>query len=69
MKTTTAQFHPMRGHVEDGYIIVAPNGNDYTLKNTMRGWVVVNNKDGLPVSGNLQSAHDVSFFVVNGLGY
>lgn len=38
MKTTQDEFHPMRGHVEDGCIIHMRNGDDVTLKNTMRGW-------------------------------
>jgi hypothetical protein len=66
MKTRVQDFHPMRGHVADGCIIVTPSGKEFILKNTMRGWVV-NGPDGLPVSGNLNSANDVAYFIVNGL--
>lgn len=65
-KVHSKDFHTMRGHVEDGKIIIAPSGREYTLKSTMRGWRVVG-PDGLEVSGNLNSAHDVEYFVVNGL--
>lgn len=41
MKTTVDNFHAMRGHVYDGCIIVSPRGKEFTLKNTMRGWVIV----------------------------
>jgi len=66
MKTTTEQFHVMRGHVADGCVIIAPSGKEFTLCSTMRGWEI-RGSDGLPVSGNLPSASDVEFFVVNGL--
>ena len=67
MTTTTVEnFHSMRGHVVDGCIIIAPSGKRFTLKNTMSGWVVVG-PDGVECSGNLKSAHEVEYFVVNGL--
>jgi hypothetical protein len=66
--TTAEQFHAMRGHVIDGCVITAPSGRKFTLKNTLRGWTVYG-PDGLPVSGNLPSAFDVEFFVVNGLAH
>lgn len=66
MKTTTENFHSMRGHVTDGCIIVAPSGKEFTLVNTMKGWQI-NGPDGLPVSGNLPTAIDVEMFVVAGL--
>lgn len=66
MQTTTEQFHTMRGHVADGCKIKSPSGKLFTLKSTMRGWRIIG-PDGLPVSGDLQSAADVEFFVVNGL--
>lgn len=67
MKTTTTNFHSMRGHVADGCIIVAPDGREYTLVNTISGWRIKNAK-GEEITGNLKSAFDVEFFVVNGLG-
>ena len=56
----------MRGHVADGTVIIAPSGKRFTLKNTLRGWVVVG-PDGVECSGTLSSAYDVEYFVVNGL--
>lgn len=66
MKTTSDQFHTMRGHVADGCVIVAPSGKEFVLKSTMTGWMVYG-PDDLPVSGNLRGASEVEFFVVNGL--
>jgi hypothetical protein len=66
MQTTTDSFHTMRGHVTDGCIIVSPSGKRFTLKNTMQGWTIFG-PDGHAVSGNLPTARDVEFFVVNGL--
>lgn len=66
MKIYSDQFTTMKGHVTDGCIIIAPSGKEFTLINTMRGWMV-NGPDGLPCSGNLTSAFDVEYFVVNGL--
>ena len=56
----------MRGHVADGCIIIAPSGKEFTLKNTLKGWMVYG-PDNLPITGYLPSAYDVEFFVVNGL--
>lgn len=66
MKVAQDKFHSMLGHVEDGCIIIAPSGKEFTLKHTMQGWVI-NGPDGLPCSGYLPSAFDVEYFVVNGL--
>ena len=66
MKVQSQNFTPMRGHVDEGCVIVAPSGKEFTLRNTMTGWRVVG-PDGLDCSGNLKSAFDVEFFVVNGL--
>jgi hypothetical protein len=66
MQTTSQDFHTMRGHVADGCVIVAPSGKLFTLRATMKGWMVYG-PDNLPVSGNLPSAFDVEYFVVNGL--
>jgi hypothetical protein len=59
-------FTSMKGHVADGCIVIAPSGKQFTIKNTMKGWQVLGS-DGLPVTGNLSSAFDVEYFVVNGL--
>ena len=66
MQTTSINFHSMRGHVADGCIIIAPSGQQFTLKNTLKGWVVYGPYN-LPISGYLPSAFDVEYFVVNGL--
>ena len=66
MKTRSQDFHSMRGHVANGCIIIAPSGKEFTLKNTLKGWVVCW-PDGSECSGNLPSAFDVEYFVVNGL--
>ena len=66
MKIHSNQFTAMKGHVADGCVIVAPSGKEFTLKNTMRGWIV-RWPDGSDCSGNLPSAFDVEYFVVNGL--
>lgn len=66
MKVKSTEFTMMKGHVADGCVIVAPSGKEFTLVNTMKGWMV-NGSDGLPCSGNLPSAYDVEYFIVNGL--
>ena len=66
MQTTTDQFHTMRGHVADGCTIVASSGKKFTLRATMRGWMIYG-PDNHPASGYLASSADVEFFVVNGL--
>jgi hypothetical protein len=68
MKTTTENFHTMRGHVAEGCVIVAPSGREFTIKNTIKGWMIHDNRDGLAVSGYLPAAVDVERFVVMGLG-
>ena len=60
-------FTAMKGHVSHGQKILAPSGKVYELRNTIAGWNV-NGPDGRPCSGNLTSAADVEFYVVNGLG-
>lgn len=66
MRTEAHNFTAMKGHVIDGQEI-AVDGRIYTLKNTIRGWMIYG-PDGLPISGILPSAHDVECFVVQGLG-
>lgn len=66
MRVQSEKFHPMLGHVENGCVIIAPSGKEFTLRATMVGWEVVG-PDGVPCSGNLMSANDVTWFVVNGL--
>ena len=67
MQTVKSQdFTSMKGHVADGCIVIAPSGKQFTIKNTMRGWQILG-PDKQPVTGNLPSAFDVEYFVVNGL--
>ena len=66
MKVKSTEFTSMKGHVADGCVVIAPSGKQFTIKNTMKGWSVIGS-DGLPCSGNLPSAFDVEYFVVNGL--
>lgn len=68
MRVNARDFTTMKGHVADGCEIVAPDGRVYTLKNTMSGWCV-NDDANTEISGNLKSAFEVEYFVVNGLGY
>jgi len=62
----SSEFTAMKGHVSDGTVIIAPSGKRFTLKNTMKGWTMLG-PDGYPCLGNLTSAADVEYFVVNGL--
>lgn len=66
MRVQSDHFTPMKGHVSNECIIIAPSGKEFTLRSTMTGWRIVG-PDGNDVSGNLRSAFDVECFVVNGL--
>ena len=66
MKVTIDQFTAMKGHVADGCEVVSPQGKVFTIRATMNGWEVIA-PDGFPCSGNLNSAFEVEYFVVNGL--
>jgi hypothetical protein len=66
MIVKSTEFTSMKGHVADDCIIIAPSGRQFTLKNTIKGWTILRG-DGSPCSGILPSAHDVEYFVVNGL--
>ena len=66
MKTTIEQFTSLLGHVCDGCEIVVPSGRVFTIKNTLRGWVIIG-PDGVECSGYLPSYYDVEYFVINGL--
>jgi hypothetical protein len=69
MRVNAKDFTAMKGHVMDGCEIVSTYGKVCTLRNTMHGWMIYDNRDNLPITGNLKSAFDVEYFVVNGLGY
>jgi len=66
MQIKSNEFTAMKGHVADGCIIIAPSGKQFTLKNTLKGWTICY-QDGSECSGNLPSAFDVEYFVINGL--
>ena len=38
MKIKASEFHPMRGHMEDGKEIVLSSGKVLTLKSAWMGW-------------------------------
>ena len=66
MQTTSTDFHSLRGHICDGCVIVAPSGKKFTLKHSLKGWIIYG-PDNLPISGHLPYFYDVEYFVVNGL--
>ena len=66
MQVKSNDFTSMKGHVADGCVVIAPSGKQFTIKSTMKGWQVLGS-DNQPVTGNLPSAFDVEYFVVNGL--
>jgi hypothetical protein len=43
-KTTQAAFHPMLGHVEDGCEIACSNGDTLTVRPSIRGWCLINQR-------------------------
>jgi hypothetical protein len=65
MLVNVDEFTAMKGHVSDGCVIIGRLGERFTLKNTIKGWRVLDDK-GNEISGNLPSAFDVEFFVING---
>jgi hypothetical protein len=67
MRTNAKDFHSMRGHVADGCEIIGIDEKLYTLRNTMRGWLIYDSENK-PVSENLSGAYEVECFVVYGLG-
>ena len=50
-------FHPMRGHVAEGTRVQFESGEELTVRNAMRGWLLVNDKTGVtfgPFDGALE---------------
>lgn len=41
MTTTQSAFHPMRGHLIDGCVVLCDNGDRLTVKSSMLGWSLV----------------------------
>lgn len=66
MRVKSDHFTSMKGHVAEGCVIVAPSGKEFTIKSTMKGWRICW-PDGSEFSGNLNSAWEVEYFVVNAL--
>ena len=60
-------FSSIKGHVAHDCQIIGENKRVFTLKNTLRGWSIFNDKNE-EISGNLKGFFEVEFFVVNGLG-
>jgi hypothetical protein len=67
MRVHAKNFSSMKGHVAHECEIIASNKRVFTLKNTLRGWSIFNDKNE-EISGNLKGHFEVEFFVVNGLG-
>lgn len=60
-------FSALFGHVYDGKQFTNDSGKIFTLKNHIKGWMI-HGEDGNAITGYLTSAHDVEYYVVNGLG-
>lgn len=60
--TTQDSFHPMRGHVADGTVIIMRNGDRVTLKATMAGWCLMR-QDGTVYAECGHNAYNVAAFV------
>ena len=65
MATVTSQqaFHPMRGHVEDGVQVKMDNGETLTIKASMRGWNIANER-GETITAMPCVAHEITAFIV-----
>lgn len=64
MKTTQDDFHPMRGHLEDGTQIEMRNGDTLTIKAVTAGWQLVD-QDGRPFGVPTASAHVIDCLIYN----
>lgn len=62
MKVHFDQFHPMRGHAEEGAVIIAKSGKEFTIQNKIGGWMIYG-PDNKPCTGYLPTAYDVARFV------
>lgn len=62
MFTTSANFHPMLGHVSEGCSILFANGETLTVKSTLLGWCLVDWK-GEQVSPSDMSANALVAFI------
>jgi hypothetical protein len=58
MRVEANHFHPMRGHVEDGCVVVFSDGRELTIKSDWPGWHLVD-KDGRQVGEKASGAYDL----------
>lgn len=64
MKTTQFDFHPYRGHMEDGCIIKCENGEELKLCAVMDGWRLFK-ADGNGVGHTTKDAFQIQSYVLN----
>lgn len=64
VKTTQDEFHPLRGHMEDGAEIVMRNGTTLVLRAVMSGWQLYD-KQGREFGSPTASAHDIASLVTS----
>lgn len=64
MKTTQDDFHPMRGHLEDGTQVEMRNGDTLTIKAVTAGWQLVG-PDGRPFGVPTASAYVIDCLIYN----
>jgi hypothetical protein len=60
-------FHPMRGHVADGAVVLFADGSTMTLSNTMRGWTLLDDQ-GRQAFNPIADAIAVASFVTTMAG-
>lgn len=59
MKVLASEFHPMRGHVEDGATIIFSDKTTAELKITMNGWALVG-ADGVCLCRPISCANELT---------
>jgi hypothetical protein len=64
MKVHAKDFHPMRGHVEDGAVVMFSDGSELTLRSSMRGWKLID-QAGVPAfAEEIPSAFELTRLIV-----
>lgn len=63
MTVSYGEFHPMRGHVQDGTQILY-SGYSLFVRGTLRGWVL-RDEDGATVGGPFQDAYTLTQAVLS----
>lgn len=56
-------FHPMRGHVEDGTEIIFPDRMSIWIRPVTRGWILADS-EGKTIFGPFDSAQDLTAQIV-----